>query len=148
MLNRNKSTQIIHPGAERLSLFKNVMFGIAINVLFFGSLELLTRFVFTLNYKFEFNIGTWRQHHPTRYFSLIPGYKSGRLSINSRGFLGPEFQIQAAPAKVRILTIGDSVTFDPAPNNYSRILEARAESDFSQNAGRGYCSSRTRLFFV
>jgi lysophospholipase L1-like esterase len=112
---------------------RDVLFAAIICIVFFGILELLTRFIFSLTYKLEFSIGTWRQYHPTRRFSLIPGYQSGRLSINSLGFLGPEFEIQTAPGKVRILTIGDSVTFDPAPNNYSRVLEKQLNRVFPNN---------------
>jgi lysophospholipase L1-like esterase len=98
-----------------------------------GTLELLTRFVFTLNFNFEFNIGTFRQLHPTRRFSLVPGYRSSLISINSLGFLGPEFQILPSAGKVRILAIGDSVTFAPVPENYPRVLEKHLNQLFAND---------------
>lgn len=142
MLNWHKPMQIIRSGVERvritesrfMPIIKNLVFGIAINVVFFGSLELLTRFVFTLNFNFEFNVGTFRQYHPTRTFSLTPDYKSGAISINSLGFLGPEFQVQSPPGEVRILTIGDSVTFAPLPDNYPRILEKQLNQQFPNDS--------------
>src|SRR4030095_296267 len=133
---------------------RNVTFAAVTTLLFFGILELLTRFVFTLTYNLQQNLGTIKQYHPTREVSLIPGYKSGSLSINSLGFLGPEFQIQTPPGKVRILTLGDSATFGPVPDNYSRVLEKQLNQVFVDNpvevivaAVPGYTSHEGLLWY-
>jgi lysophospholipase L1-like esterase len=99
----------------------------------FGLVEFLTRLVFSSTSNLNINIGEFKQYHPTRGTTLKPGYKAGAISINSYGFLGPEFQIQRSPGKIRILTIGDSATFSPPPDNYSRVLEKHLNQYFPDN---------------
>lgn len=86
-------------------------------------IEAFTRLVLEPNAVFNMNIGAFRTHHPTRRTQLKPNYQVGDISINSLGLLGPEFTVQRRPRTIRILSIGDSVTFSPPRRNYSRILE-------------------------
>ena len=101
---------------------KDTAIVIAITLGLLAALEGATRLLFESNTVFNINIGGSKTPHPTRGVALIPGYDRGGISINSKGYRGPEFSKLADEGVVRILTIGDCVSFSPDPN-YSRILE-------------------------
>jgi len=88
-----------------------------------GALEGATRLFFESNTVFNMTIGGFRAPHPTRRTQLIPNYRSGDIEINSLGFLGPEFTLERAPGSIRILFIGNSVTFAPPARPYPRVVE-------------------------
>ena len=64
---------------------------------------------------------------------LKKNYKAGGMSINSYGILGPEFKLEPNPKGIRILSIGNSVTFLPPKRNYSRVLEEKLSAYFPNN---------------
>lgn len=96
---------------------------------------------------FNINIGGYVKYHPTRGTQLKENYISKNIKINSYGILGPELEIVKHPEAVRILTIGDSVSFAPPERNFSRVLEEKLKTFFPNNhievicgAVPGYCS--------
>lgn len=82
---------------------------------------------------FNINIGGFKEFHPTRHIQLKKGYKSEGISINSYGILGAEFDLLKKNNTVRILTIGNSVTFSPPSENYSIVLEKELNKSFPNN---------------
>jgi lysophospholipase L1-like esterase len=96
---------------------------LAAGCLVVAGLEGATRLLFESNTVFNMTIGGFRRHHPTRGSQLTPGYRAGDIAINSLGFLGPEFDVARRPGTVRILFIGNSVTFRPPGRNYARVVE-------------------------
>ena len=91
-------------------------------ILLLAILEVGTRYFAHRNNVFGINIGAEKEYHPVRKTQLRKGYKTDTMSINSHGLLGPEFNIEPDPRSVRILTMGDSVTFLPSKRNYSAVL--------------------------
>lgn len=94
-------------------------------VLVVGILELATRAIVWSKTLITANSGAATTFHPTRGIQLKPNYKAAGISINSHGIAGPEFDIEGDPRAIRILAIGDSVTYSPPATNYSRVLERR-----------------------
>ena len=92
--------------------------------------ECLLRVVFSSNTVLNINIGGYKEYHPTRGTKLKPNYNVGDINTNSHSFLGPEFDIGNSQNNLRILTIGNSVTFAPAKRNYSRVLEDKLKNKF------------------
>jgi len=86
--------------------------------------------IFESNTVLNMNIGGIKEYHPTRRAQLKQNYKAEGISINSYGILGPEFKLQPNPKGIRILTIGDSVTFSPPQKNYSKILGEKLSAYF------------------
>jgi len=105
--------------------------GIA-GVLGLAGLEGATRLLFESNTVFNLTIGGFRAYHPTRGTQLKPGYRAGTIAINSLGFLGPEFSMDRRPGSVRLLFIGNSVTFRPPHHNYPRVVEARLQTSLPE----------------
>src|SRR5215208_4627444 len=77
---------------------------------------------------------------PNWLFALKPGFQ-GRsegtwVSVNSQGLRDGEYGAQPAPGTLRVLTLGDSVTFGPgvaAEETFSKVLERRLrEADTSR----------------
>ena len=109
--------------------------------------EIILRVVTNSNTTLNINIGGMRDWHPTRGTQLKANYKAKGISINSYGILGPNIDIEPNLKGIRILTIGNSVTFSPASRNYSRVLEEKLNEFFPANdievvvgAVPGYCS--------
>jgi len=90
--------------------------------------------IFESNTVLNINIGGIKTYHPTRRAQLKANYKAEGISINSYGILGPEFKLQPNPKGIRILTIGDSVTFSPPQKNYSKVLEEKLTAYFPSNS--------------
>lgn len=99
-------------------------------VLLLALLEGATRLIFSSNTVLNINIGGFKEFHPSRRAALKPNYEAGTISINSHGLAGPEFEIERSANQIRILCIGDSVTFSP-PQNYCRILEDILQDRFA-----------------
>ena len=97
-------------GAHRFGLLKTVVFSVILIVLFFGAAETVVRFwVYFLREpaeRFDLATGT---------FVLLPGRHSrlgaGTVTVNSRGFVGEEFEDPPPPGVMRIVAVGDSCTF-------------------------------------
>ena len=67
--------------------------------------------------RFAWDMGSWverpiyrKSFNPYLRYDLVPGAKSGNVSINSGGFRGPEYPVQKAANTFRILMLGDSET--------------------------------------
>ncbi len=110
---------------------KAMVLSVMVAILFFGVLELSARLVFTSNTIFNINIDAFKSYHPTHRTQLKSNYQQGDISINSLGLLGPEFSIPVPKSGVRILTIGDSVSFTPPRRNYSAVVEAHMNAFFT-----------------
>jgi lysophospholipase L1-like esterase len=80
--------------------------------------------------------------HPYRVYTLIPGARSqtGRISINSHGFRGPEIELHKPTDTVRIACLGDSTTFgDTATTDghtYPAHLERLLREHYAKSGGR------------
>jgi len=112
---------------------KNYFYILIITALLIGVLELATRIIFESDTVLNINIGGIKQYHTTRGTQLKKNYKAEGISINSYGILGYEFQLQPNNKGIRIITIGDSVTFCPPQKNYSKVLETKLRAYFQGN---------------
>src|SRR6266849_2597140 len=108
---------------------KTILFSAIITALFFGALEAAVRvWVYVLRDPAE------RFDTATRTFVLIPGShaRAGArpIQVNSRGFVGPEFEDPRPPGVTRIVTLGDSCTFGAgaAGETYPEQLALRLNS--------------------
>jgi lysophospholipase L1-like esterase len=89
---------------------KTAVFSTILIVLFFGTAEVAVRVCVSLfrapAERFDFRTGT---------FVLVPGQHprigAPPIQVNSRGFVGPEFEEPRTPGVTRIVTLGDSCTF-------------------------------------
>lgn len=67
--------------------------------------------------RFSWEMGGWvkrpiyrRNFNPYLRYELLPGAKSGNISVNSDGFRGPEYSITKPNNTFRIIMLGDSET--------------------------------------
>lgn len=98
----------------------------------FGAAETVLRLKDRNKAKARFLRERWNPERPWERFDhiagweLTPGYKSETVVINRHGFRGPDL---SRGAGLRILCLGDSVTFGPPgeENPYPRILQAELE---------------------
>ena len=102
-------------------------------IIFVGGLEFTTRMIFNSNTVLNINIGGFKKYHSTRRTQLKENYKAKNISTNSYGILGPEFKLEPNPKGIRILSIGNSVTFAPPERNYSNVLEEKLSKYFPNN---------------
>ncbi|MDH3216714.1 MAG: SGNH/GDSL hydrolase family protein [Candidatus Krumholzibacteria bacterium] len=112
------------------SIPKSLLLSVVSFAVVFVVAELATRLIFESNTVLNVNIGGFKAYHPTRRTQLKKNYHRGRVSINSHGVSGPEFSIEPEPKTARVLAIGNSVTFSPAPRNYPRVLEEQLRASF------------------
>ena len=115
---------------RRKDLLKNTILVVVSFVVVLALAEIATRLVFTSNTALNINIGGFKAYHATRGTQLKKDYTAGDIRINSLGILGPEIDVEPRPGVIRILAIGNSVTFSPAPRNYPRVLEERLRDMF------------------
>src|SRR5262245_27202940 len=89
---------------------KTVVFGTILVVFFFGTAEVAVRV-----WVYLFRAPEERFDITTGTFILVPGEHprvgAPPIQVNSRGFIGPEFDEPRAPEVVRIVALGDSCTF-------------------------------------
>jgi lysophospholipase L1-like esterase len=85
--------------------------------------EVAVRVLADSNSKFNVFIGAIKEFDPELQVRLKRDYHSGTIHINSKGFLGPEFEAQKKPGAYRIVALGDSCSFMPEGRNYPRVLE-------------------------
>src|SRR5690349_3072945 len=91
-------------------LLKTICVGVLIVVLTLAAMETLLRaWVYLIRDPSE------RFDTATGTFVLVPGRhprpRARPFVVNSRGFVGDEFEDPAPPGTVRIVTVGDSCTF-------------------------------------
>ncbi|MDD4980529.1 MAG: hypothetical protein PHC54_04560 [Candidatus Omnitrophica bacterium] len=83
--------------------------------------------------RFTWEMGGWvkrpiyrKSSNPYLRYELIPGAKSGGISINSDGFRGREYSIAKPDGTLRIIMLGDSETFSfmlPEDDSLPKQLE-------------------------
>ena len=114
--------------------------------------------IFVPNPILSTNIGAEKDFHPTRLTQLKRNYHAAGMSINSYGILGKEFEIKKTENVIRILAIGDSVTFSPSESNYPSLIEQKVNAkldDLDKNikvevicaAVPGYSSFQALLWY-
>jgi lysophospholipase L1-like esterase len=93
----------------------------------------------------RYNSATGRLELVPNFHATLPGGR--RISINSKGFVGPEFSGRKSPAMTRIFAVGDSCTFGGEwDSSYPAFLERLLNTDGQRfeviNAGvEGYDSA-------
>src|SRR5262245_56187508 len=96
--------------ARSFGAFKTVVFSTILILLFFGSAEIAVR-----AWVYLFRAPAERFDLTTGTFVLVPGeyprVGAPPIQVNSRGFVGPEFEEPRASGVVRIVALGDSCTF-------------------------------------
>lgn len=68
----------------------------------------------------------WSPHHYLTYM-LTPNFKRGKLSHNSRGFRGDEFDVPKPDGLFRIVALGGSTTYTQAVKNNAKTFTAQLE---------------------
>jgi len=91
--------------------------------------------------RFSWEMGGWvkrpiyrRSSDPYLRYELVPGAKSGYMSVNSDGFRGPEYSITKPASTFRIIMLGDSETLSFMLAQ-SDALAAQLESLLNQKSG-------------
>ena len=135
---------------------KVILFSVCLVVLFFGALEATLRgWVYLIrdpSERFDTTTGT---------FVLVPGnharVRARPFQVNTRGFVGPEFEDPVPPGTIRIVALGDSCTFgagtelETYPGQLALRLNGAPDSHRYQvinagirglNTGTGLASSR------
>lgn len=100
----------VSPKTRAFGPVKTIVFSTILVLLFFGAAEIALRVCVSLfrapAERFDFATGT---------FVLVPGTHprigAPPIQVNSRGFVGPEFEEPRPPGVTRIVTVGDSCTF-------------------------------------
>ncbi len=111
------------------------------------------RFLGGRNSLFLFRVGAEKEWDPHLGVRLRRNYVNRDIRTNSRGLLGPEFDVRKAPGSWRIVTLGDSASVMPARYNYPRALEEhlRARStrriDVINASCPGYDSRQARVWY-
>lgn len=119
--------------SKELSTSKKWIFSILIIILPFIIGEVAIRMMMDSNTVLNVNLGGHKEYHPERKTQLTKNYSSNTFSINSKGILGPEIQTEKNDSTLRVLSIGDSVTFSPAEKNYSKCLEISLNDHLGQD---------------
>lgn len=112
---------------RRVALIKD---GVLVAIATFAilvAMELGARIVFESDTVLNVNVGGYKTYHPVRRVKLKENYRVNGISINSYGILGPKINLDKEN-RIRLLTIGDSVTFHPPDRNYSKVLEKKLQS--------------------
>ncbi|MEM1070748.1 MAG: SGNH/GDSL hydrolase family protein [Planctomycetota bacterium] len=141
---------------------RKILFSAITFALFFGSFEILLRLS-----GFEMNVGVERMEftfplddyntNPRQPFlvrdeQLFWRPRPGAMEHNSRGFYGPEFQVDKKPGVFRIVCMGDSCTHF-GPNSYPDLLRiyldeiAPGKFEVINAAVIGYTSFQGRRLF-
>lgn len=74
-----------------------------------------------------------RSSNPYLRYELVPGVNSGKISINSDGFRGPEYTVIKPANTFRIIMLGDSETFSYMLSQ-NESLAAQLEGQLNQNS--------------
>lgn len=135
--------------ARQIPIHRQVIYSVVLVVLFILVAEVGLRM-----YAYYFRTSYERFNYDTGRLELVPGLshrteKGYEFRINSKGFVGPEFDEQPLPGVTRIISLGDSCTFTLGlweiayPAVTQRIMNARSHSRSVEfiNAGiEGYNS--------
>jgi lysophospholipase L1-like esterase len=114
----------------RFGLGRSLLFSAILILLCFGLIEGALR-----AYVYVFRSPAERFDLATNTFVLLPGtYPTPNpdpIVVNSRGFIGAEFEDPPPPGTLRIVTVGDSCTFGQGSlrGTYPALLEERLQAD-------------------
>ncbi len=130
-----------------------VVAGIALALL--AALEGGLRVLTGQNSQWNVRLGAGKQLDPVTRFRNRPHYDVGNgVVTNERGFLAPEVLDRELPTdRLRLVYLGDSVTFLPVAANYPRQLEEILEGERGvpvetvNTAVPGFASDNVRAFF-
>lgn len=111
------------PPASRRRWFRKKRYYLLAFVLLFGAAELALRILGGRDSVYMIRMGAELEWDPVRHFKLRKNFHSGDIHLNSKGFMGPEFNAGKDPGSYRIVTLGDSASVMPASHNYPRQLE-------------------------
>lgn len=97
--------------AQQIPIHRQVIYSVALVVLFLLAAECGLRI-----YAYYFRTSYERFNYHTGRLELVPGLsyrteKGHEFRINSKGFVGPEFNDQPPSGVARIISLGDSCTF-------------------------------------
>jgi lysophospholipase L1-like esterase len=126
---------VVSQRARSFSPFKTVVFSFILILGFFVAAEVALR-----TWVFVFRAPAERFDLMTGTFILVPGRypRAGAapIQVNSRGFVGPEFDEPRAPGVARIVALGDSCTFGQGagPETYPALLSLRLNNGIDQRA--------------
>lgn len=131
------------PMSDQEKPWKHLLRGLGINLLvcigsvsiFLGGTELVARIWYTPQ-KYEYT-GMF-EYDKEKVFGLRKNiddiYRGGHFTTNSFGFRGRETSVEKPPKTLRVLMVGDSVTFGHSMDNeqtFSSLLEAALNKHFS-----------------
>src|SRR5207245_1686418 len=114
---------------KRFGPVKTIVFSTLVVTLFFAVAEVALR-----TWVYLFRAPAERFDVATGTFVLLPGiharHGADPIRVNSRGFVGPEFQEPPPPGVTRIVALGDSCTFGEGTfeGTYPAQLELRLNS--------------------
>ena len=132
---RGGASMLSSPGQSanpppRFGLGRSLLFSAILILLCFGLIEGALR-----AYVYVFRSPAERFDLATNTFVLLPGtYPTPNpdpIVVNSRGFIGAEFEDPPPPGTLRIVTVGDSCTFGQGSlrGTYPALLEERLQAD-------------------
>jgi lysophospholipase L1-like esterase len=129
--------------------FKTLLINFLVFFLIILISEISLRLLTNSNTVFNINIGGFKEFHPNRGVKLKPNYtgkgtaKDGfnAMATNSFSILGPEFNIKADNKDIRVLAIGNSVTFSPPERNYPLVLEEKLKTKFNYDNIQVICGA-------
>ena len=108
---------------DRREVTRNLVLALVATLVCLGILEGAARLFSGSNPTFNVNIGGFKEYHPTRREQLKKNYRAGKIVINALGLPGGECALKPTPGTVRVLCIGNSVTFSPPGANYPHFLQ-------------------------
>lgn len=89
-----------------------------------AALELGLRLLTGADSRWNVRLGAGKQFDPVTQFRNRPHFPAGDLRTNERGYLAPDgLAPPLPPDRLRLLYLGDSVTFLPPRHNYPRQIE-------------------------
>ena len=121
--------------------FKTLFINFLVFFLIISFSEIALRLITNSNTILNINIGGFKEFHPNRGVKLKPNYTGNGISTNSFSMLGPEFNIKANNNDIRILAIGNSVTFSPPKRNYPLVLEEKLKTKFDYSNIQVVCGA-------
>lgn len=118
-------------------------------------LEVGLRLFASANSEWNMRLGANKVYDPKAGFRNKPNYEFPTgVSTNEHGYLAPEGIKHESPSDaLRLVYLGDSITFTPAGRNFPRLVEqkleqrARLEVQTLNAAVQGYASDNARALF-
>lgn len=138
-----------------LSLRKKVVFSLIVLLTPMALLEVGLRIFTSQNSQWNVRIGGNKQFDPVTGVRNKPNIRwTDRVLTNEHGYLAPQgITYEKPPDTVRMIFMGDSVTFFPIEHNYPREIEERWEDRYSieievlNAAVAGFASDNVRALY-